>query len=55
MKQYTHYDMIINYTLLFILNMRYFEQIMQNLEYIQGNHPNSGNSTSFTWNYQNRP
>ena len=45
MKFYTHYDMVINYTLLFILNMRSFEQILQTLEDIQGNNPDSENST----------
>ena len=47
MKVDTDYDMIINYTLLFIFNLRYFEQILQNLEDIQGNPPDSGNSDSF--------
>ena len=47
--------MIINYTLLFILNLQYFKNIMWTLEDIQGNHPDSGNSTSVPWNYQNLP
>ena len=55
MKCYTNYGMIINYKSLFILNMRSFEKILNTLEYIQGNHPDSGNSPSVPWNYQNRP
>ena len=54
MKFYTHYDMIINYTLLFVLNIRYFEQIMRALEDNEGNQPGSRNSASVTWNYLNQ-
>ena len=47
--------MIINYTWLFIYNLLSFEQILQNLEDIQGNHPDIGNSASVAWSYKNRP
>ena len=54
-KCYTHYDMIIIYPLKFIFNLIHFEQIMQTLEDIQVNQPESGNSYSFAWSYQSCP
>ena len=46
MKGYTHYSMVMNYTLLFIFNLISFETIMWTLEVIQGDQPDSGNSAS---------
>ena len=42
----THYDMIINYTLLYIFNLISFENNLRTFEEIQGNNPGSGNSAS---------
>ena len=55
MKCYNHYDVKINYTLLFIFILLSFEKIMWTLEDIQGNHPDSGNSASVAWSYQKWP
>ena len=43
--------MINIYTFLFVFNLRYFQQIMRTLEYIQGIHPDSVNSSSVAWSY----